>query len=310
MSTRSEFSHQALFYCDTDEFVTMTAGVVRAALAADEPVLAALPTAHLSLVRGALADDAEEVRWIDMSRAGRNPGRILPGVLTAFQNEHRTERVTMIGEPIWPGRTRGEYAAAVSHEALINLAFVGRAVTVVCPYDVAGLEPSALVDAERTHPELVDTEGTRDSELFGDPETVAAQAARQIAIPPADASTFTVRAADDLRTARVRVALAADVAGLREDRRERFGLACHEAIANALRHGGGQAQVTIWPEGDDLVCQVESPRRFADPLAGRRAPSPDSADGRGLVMINEICDLVQISPSPAGLTIQMRISTD
>jgi anti-sigma regulatory factor (Ser/Thr protein kinase) len=310
MRTRSGFSHQALFYCGTDEFVTMTAGVVRSALAADEPVLAALPTAHLSLVRDALAADADQVRWVDMSRAGRNPGRILPGVLTPFQDEHRSRRVTMIGEPIWPGRTPGEYAAAVSHEALINLAFAGRAVTVVCPYDVAGLQPSALVDAERTHPELVDPDGSRDSELFGDPEAVAAQAARPIALPPPDASSFAVQSTDDLRAARVRVADAADLAGLPGDRRDRFGLACHEAMANALRHGGGRAHVTIWPERADLVCQVQSPGRFADPLAGRRAPSPTAAGGRGLVMINEICDLVQIWPSPDGLTIQMRISAD
>ena len=60
----------------------------------------------------------------------------------------------MIGEPVWPSRSEVEYPACVQHEALINRAFTGRDITVVCPYDVAQLDPDVIADARRTHPVL------------------------------------------------------------------------------------------------------------------------------------------------------------
>ncbi|HEX9499900.1 MAG TPA: MEDS domain-containing protein, partial [Mycobacterium sp.] len=47
-----------------------------------------------------------------------------------------------------------EYPACVQHEALINMAFEGRGLTILCPYDTAHLGPRALVDARMTHPVL------------------------------------------------------------------------------------------------------------------------------------------------------------
>jgi hypothetical protein len=73
-------THRALLYRGLGEFLTMTAREVHGALATDRPVLAALPTTHLNLLRDALDGDGERVRWIDMAQAGRNPGRILPSM--------------------------------------------------------------------------------------------------------------------------------------------------------------------------------------------------------------------------------------
>ena len=81
-----ELTHRALMYRGSDELVTLTAREIHGALAVGRPVLAALPTAHLSLVRRALEADEAQVQWVDMAEAGRNQGRILPGVLTEFQD--------------------------------------------------------------------------------------------------------------------------------------------------------------------------------------------------------------------------------
>ncbi|OXM59002.1 MEDS domain-containing protein, partial [Amycolatopsis vastitatis] len=93
---------------------------------------------------------AEHVRLLDMTAAGRNPGRIIPGVLRAFADTHAEQAVRIIGEPIWPARTDDEYPACVQHEALINHAFTGRDVTILCPYDTQNLAPEVLADAEAT----------------------------------------------------------------------------------------------------------------------------------------------------------------
>jgi anti-sigma regulatory factor (Ser/Thr protein kinase) len=302
-------THRALVYRGVDEFVTLTARVIHGALAAGQPVLAALPTAHLHLVREALQSDGADVRWLDMAAEGRNPGRILPAVLTAFDDEHPGETVTMIGEPIWPGRNANEYAAAVAHEALINLAFAGRDLSVVCPYDAAGLTAGAMHDAHRTHPEILDRRGTRTSDDYGDPAAVAAEATARLSDPSPEAVVLQVNHVDEVRPAREVLRNEATRLGLVEDRVDRFVLACHEAIANALKHGGGRAEVRLWRDGGELVCQVDSAGGFDDVLAGRRRPPPDSSGGRGLVMVNELCDLVLLRATPRGATIQMRTAT-
>ncbi|AIJ25040.1 putative anti-sigma regulatory factor, serine/threonine protein kinase [Amycolatopsis methanolica 239] len=87
-------------------------------------------------------------------RGGPQPGRIIPTVLRRFADAHPDRHVRIIGEPIWAGRSATGYPACAQHEALINHAFDGRDVTIVCPYDTAALEPSVVADARETHPEV------------------------------------------------------------------------------------------------------------------------------------------------------------
>ena len=55
-----------------------------------------------------------------------------------------------------------ETVEATRHEALINLAFAGADVHILCPYDASRLDPAVIGDAERTHPQLI-REGHRGS---------------------------------------------------------------------------------------------------------------------------------------------------
>jgi anti-sigma regulatory factor (Ser/Thr protein kinase) len=304
----TELTHRALLYRGIGEFLTLTAREVHGALAAERPVLVALPTEHLTLLKDTLDREGEQVHWVDMTEAGRNPGRILPGVLTAFDDAHADSAVFMVGEPIWPGRSAPEYDAALAHEALINLAFEDRPVTVLCPYDVEGLSAEAVRDASRTHPEVVDRRGTRASDSYAEPVDVVAEVSGRLTEPPPHSVVLQVNRVDDLLATRHLLRTQAHLAGLSIERAERFTLAGHEAIANALRHGGGRADIGLWREGDTLVCDVRSPGGFGDLLAGRRAAAPGAESGRGLLLINEICDLVQLSATPSGATVRMRLS--
>ena len=77
--------HDAFFYTDASSYRAGLLDFIRAGLADDEPVLVAVPQPGLSLIRSALTDDEEpRVRTRDMSVAGRNPGRIIGTVLSAF----------------------------------------------------------------------------------------------------------------------------------------------------------------------------------------------------------------------------------
>ncbi|SCF93696.1 MEDS: MEthanogen/methylotroph, DcmR Sensory domain [Streptomyces sp. DconLS] len=177
------FAHPALFYGGPRAYLDGTVPFVRAAPAAGEPVAVAVPGEKLALIRDALGAEREEVRFLDMREAGRNPGRIIPGVLCAFADaQPPCLRTRIIGEPVWAGRDRAEYPACVQHEALINAAFRGRQVTILCPYDTAALHPRALADARTTHPVVIEGAEQRPGAAY-DPEGAVAR--HNLPLPPA-----------------------------------------------------------------------------------------------------------------------------
>ncbi len=308
----ADFRHLALVYDDAPGFVTETGRFVVAALEAREPVLVAVPHEHLTALRAHVADRvgldlASSAQWFDMAVEGRNPGRILPRVLDAFVTAHPGERLLMVGEPIWPERESAEYAAAVRHEALINLSFVGEPVTVLCPYDRSRLPGSALFDMETTHPEVVSPEGTSTDHAYGDPATTAADALEPFDEPPAGTAVVVVLDGSDLGPMRQVVAALAREAGLDGDRTTDLSLAAHELCMNSLVHAGGPALLRVWALDDEVVCEAHDRGSLGDPLVGRRAVRPGQTDGLGLLLVNELCDLVEVEDVGEGVTTRLHI---
>jgi anti-sigma regulatory factor (Ser/Thr protein kinase) len=297
------FVHPALFYHGPWEYLAGTTGFIRDGLAAGEPVVVAVPEPRLRLLRDALGDTAERVRLIDMSIAGRNPGRIIAEVLCATADAHPGQQVRIIGEPIWPGRSPTEYPACVQHEALINLAFAGRAVSILCPYDVAGLEPVVLADAAATHPVLIQGGTTCASAEYA-PERIIDTYNRPMPEPP-HATMFAFHAAG-LRQARWLTAEHARSAGVDPQRIGEVALVVAELALNSVRHGGGAGVVRTWTERDHFVCQVRDAGHLDDPLAGRRCRPGDQghASGHGLLVVNHFADLVRMHTQPNGTTIR------
>ena len=80
--------HPALFYADDEAYLAGTVPFLREGLDAGEPVMMAAPPDRLDLVHAALGPQASDVVFHDMTVAGRNPGRIIAGVLRAFVDEH------------------------------------------------------------------------------------------------------------------------------------------------------------------------------------------------------------------------------
>ncbi|WP_216217267.1 sensor histidine kinase [Amycolatopsis aidingensis] len=292
--------HPALFYRDAEEYLAGTVPFVLDGLAEDEPVAVAAPPSNLELIAADLGALAGSVRFIDMTEAGRNPGRILPGVLLAFANEH-AGRVRIIGEPIWPGRTAQEYPACLQHEALINLAFRDRAATILCPYDSARLTTSVLADARATHPLLVDSAGYRPSHSYA-PERVLAVCNQPLPAAP-DAVTLRFEAGG-LSAVRHFAMDHAQRLGLAPDRLDDLALAVAELSANSVVHGTGGGVLRLWREHGQVVCEASDGGRIGDPLAGRRPVPPRQVGGRGLLMVNQVADLVRTYVGEDGTTIR------
>ena len=187
----------------------------------------------------------------------------------------RTSTCAIIGEPIWPGRSDLEYPACVQHEALINLAFAGRSATILCPYDVAGLDPVVIADAVATHPTLIQSGTSWPSPGYA-PERIMTEHNR--ALPePSDATVVPFDAARLRRRPPAASAEHAERIGLAAERVDDVPLAVGEMAANSLRHGGGAGVLRLWTDAGHVVCEVADAGVIDDPLVGSPPGSTGSA---------------------------------
>lgn len=299
--------HDAFFYTDASSYRAGLLQFVRAGLERDEPVLVAVPQPGLGLVRSALTTEEEpRVRTADMSVAGRNPGRIIGTVLSAFVAEHRGRRVRIVGEPIWAGRSAEEYPACVEHEALINLALDDAPAHILCPYDVTRLDRAVLVDATRTHPTLASGPDRWPSPGYTDSALVAASFDRPLPPAPAHADVMVIASSTGPSAARRFVHDYAAGAGMAAARLADLRLAVQELVVNTLVHAGGRGLLSIWSTDAQVICQVQDGGRIDDPLVGRRAPAPPAV-GHGLFTVQQVCDLVRVHRRSDGTTVRIHV---
>ncbi|MCC3312317.1 sensor histidine kinase [Nocardia africana] len=295
-----EFVHPAVFYRSDEDYLATLTPFITEGLEQQHPIAVAVPGPRLHMLRDAVGSAGEHVTWIDMAQAGRNPGRIIPGVLRRFADAHPDRHVRIIGEPIWQGRTATEYPACAQHEALINAAFARRDVTIVCPYDATRLAPDALADAYLTHPLVWETHRRYRSDRY-DPDSVVSRYNQEL-VAPLDATEHPVDRSAEVTDARRSATAEARRLGLAEERIADFELIVTELVTNSLVHTAGPCRWRLWREGDDITFDVRDFGHVTDPLIGRHPPDRDRFGGRGLFLVNELADLVRIHATPDGTT--------
>lgn len=303
---RPGFRHEAFFYADADDFLAGTVPFIRSGLEAEEAILVAMPRPRLDLLGDALSGDGERVQFADMEELGRNPARIIPA-WRDFLDEHMLDGRGMrgIGEPIWSGRSVPEIDECQRHEHLLNVAFAGAsAFSLMCPYDTARLDDRVLEDAEHSHPLLCRDDRVSKSGSYDSPPPSPFDGV--LNPPPAEAAatSFTMQRLSDVRYF---AAERAQAIGLKFSRIDDFVLAANELATNSLQHGRGKATMRIWREGDAIACEVDDDGRIDRPLAGRQRPRPDQARGRGLWLVNQLCDLVQIRSGDDGSMVRLQM---
>ena len=305
------FRHEALFYSGEDGFLRGTLPFVEEGLASDEPVLVAVRDERAALLRDVLAEEAERVRFVDMRELARNPARVIPAWRELLaQNAGDEQAARGIGEPVWPGRSAAELQECERHESLLNVAFAhGPAWSLLCPYDLDELDAQQIDAARLTHPAVMHEGVSRRNEAYLPLHRAPSAFTGALPDPPREhdelAFTFT-----GIGTVRSLVSTRALRAGLREEPREELVLAVNELVTNSVRYGGGGGTLRIWTEPDAVVCDVRDRGYIDDPLAGRIAPPLDQHGGRGLWLVNHLCDLVQIRSTPNGTIVRVHSRLD
>ncbi len=296
--------HAALLYRHPEQLRLALAEFVRDAVAAQEAILVVLPSSSLEALGDALDAARDHLTVQDMSDVGRNPARLIPMLLRWLGEQAGQCRV--VSESLWPQRSYAEASECLRHEALLNHALCDETVNVLCPFDAEHLDAELLAGAELTHPQLIDEAGARPSVTYGDPLELALGRNWPQAPAPAEASELSF----DGDLWQLRHALAADplLEILAPERRDDLVFAVNEAASNALRHGDGRVDARVWREDGRVVGEVRSTSTIDDPLAGRRTPEIDDVGGRGLWLINQVCDLVEVRSATDGASVRMHVN--
>jgi anti-sigma regulatory factor (Ser/Thr protein kinase) len=250
----------------------------------------------------------DRVRFVDMAEVGSNPVRIIP-VWREFVDEHAESGVRLrgIGEPIWAERSPEELAECERHEALLNLAFADASpLWLLCPYDMATLEPEVIHEAQRTHPYLVQQNVHRTSASALGLDDIRAPFDDPLPDPPDGTPEF-VFDVHGLGAVRVLVRDMCSRIGLGERKIADAVLGANELATNSIRHGGGAGILRLWIDGNTVVCEIRDAGHIDDPLVGRIRPHTNQFGGRGMWLANQLCDLVQIRSSVAGTIIRLHI---
>lgn len=100
-------------------------------------------------------------------------------------------------------------------------------------------------------------------------------------------------ASGDFASVRDFVRAHADAVGIDKSRAGDLVLAVHEIVTNSVRHGGGAGRLRMWADDNAATCEVRDGSHVDAPLAGSQRPTVDANGGRGLWMVNQLCDLAQ-----------------
>ena len=296
------FRHLAVLYPGQPGYALALRDFICDGLSRDPPLLVAVPGSTAALLRADLGAESSRVTWMDLTTLGRNPARIIPAVL-AFAAQSGGREVICVSEPVWPGRSAAERQYAARHEALVNLAVRDIPATILCPYDATALPRSVIADAAATHPAIINDGTEQASASYQEPAAPPAHCDRMLAPPPLRSGELHYDG--DLRPVRSFVASAAQKAGLSASRTADLVLAVSELAANTLRHTGAAGTLHVWRSAGALICQVRDTGEIMDPLAGRRPQPADGAGGKGLWLVNQVCDLVQARTRQGNTTIRL-----
>ncbi|GIE28538.1 hypothetical protein Ait01nite_015830 [Actinoplanes italicus] len=112
--------------------------------------------------------------------------------------------------------------------------------------------------------------------------------------------------AEDLQKVRAFVREQARSFGLGDEPVERLALAVSELVTNTLQHTTGGGEVRMWADGTTVCCDVVD----SGPLRvwGHDMPAPDAERGRGLVIVERLCDEVTAFTESGRTVVRLRMA--
>lgn len=304
------FEHTAVCHRSSAELVDALVPFVAAGLGDGDRVFVNLVPAGSAPLRAALGSDAARVRWTDSSTWQAHPARRLRAIHELVEVEAGAGRMRFVGQCPFDAGDPELVTEWERFDAVLNRALAGVPVDMVCAYDAAALAPDVVGRAPLTHPRLGPLgggggEGANTAYL--EPEEYLAQ--HRVALPPVPPGAARVRGRVKPAEARalVRAFIRPDAA-LPRARVEDLVVAASEIVTNAWNVGASAIDVACWHAAGEIGLQVDDDGPGVDdPLLGYRRPDEGAPGGRGLWIVRQLADLVQIERTGHRTSVRVRI---
>jgi anti-sigma regulatory factor (Ser/Thr protein kinase) len=176
----------------------------------------------------------------------------------------------------------------------------------LCPYDLDALDEEVIEAARRSHPFIAHQGSSHTSDAYLRGHEAPGPFDGALPAPSTEPQEL-VFAGEELGTLRWFVSRGAADVSLESARTEDLVLAVNELATNSLCHGGGKGTLRMWTEANTLLCEVHDSGHITEPLAGRNPPQAEQSTGRGLWVVNQLCDLVQIRSTPTGNVVRVHM---
>jgi len=171
VGTPALLDHRALLYSTDGEFAQYAAPFLAEAVNRSEAVLAVTSRGRIRKLRAELGGLNGEIEFADRVPWYRKPAGALDRYrrFTEAALDAGASWVRILGEPVWPAGSNEQVRLWACYESLINLAFSGLPVTLLCPYDARQLDPAVIDFAHATHPRTVERGAMTSSQAYTDP---------------------------------------------------------------------------------------------------------------------------------------------
>jgi anti-sigma regulatory factor (Ser/Thr protein kinase) len=121
-------------------------------------------------------------------------------------------------------------------------------------------------------------------------------------------AAMTYASPDDLALLRRFLDHQTALAGSTADQCARLKLAVNELVTNTLRHTCLGGVLRVWSDEKRVTCEVTDHGRLPRPVIGPPAAPDDPTAGRGMHIVQELCDEVHIEAGPGQITARLSVS--
>jgi len=300
--------HQALVYRSDQEFADAATAFVNDGLDAGERVLAVTTEHNSELLAQALGGRSDEIEFHDSREWYHVPSHALLAY-HRYVAHADSDRVRIIGEPVWSTLSAGAVTEWTRYESLLNVELALAPASILCPYDAAALAEPIVESAARTHPEVSTAGGTRASGHYTRTRSLShALDGGPFDDPPGRVAEHPVT--PDLAGVRQFAIAQAHAAGLAPKRIVDALLAVQEVAANAVQHGPGGGTLRSWVQDDLLVYEIsDTGPGLTDPLVAHMTLDPGlRGEPRGLWIARLLCDLVEVRSHRGGFAVRLHVA--
>jgi len=136
--------------------------------------------------------------------------------------------------------------------------------------------------------------------------------ARTGPVAPVDVPLDQPFASNDLFALRAAVSAHASEFGLTPEQVADVVMIAHELASNVVRHGGSTGRLRLWRVNNSVLCQISDtgPGLPEPVLVGRERAPLSALDGRGLWIVRQLSERLDIDSGPEGATLTATIAID